>query len=98
MKKSFLLTDRGNPAKDQVTLYDKETMLMAFYSYNTEIAQISFNGNKGELIQLTNYYDYSRTTSKYLYKFINTYTDHDIRNKKDLEKFIKDNNITIIKI
>lgn len=62
-----------------------------FYSYGTLIAIYkaphSFD-DKSELI-LTSYYDYSRTTSKYLKIFLDDYCNFYYKDTKELTKLIQ---------
>lgn len=73
-----------------------------FYSYGTLIAiyrtirEIS-EDNK-DTLQLTEYYDYSRTTSKYLKIFLQQYCGIWYEDKKDLTKMIKDGGIGNVSI
>ena len=65
-----------------------------FQSYDTLIAKIENNGE----ITLSDDWNYSRTTSKYLYKFLRTYSSfYWIKSKKDILKLIKDNEIRVVK-
>lgn len=54
--------------KNQVIIEDGKKAI--FFSYNTLIATINKNG----FLHLTKYYNYSKTTTKYLYQFIDDYT------------------------
>ena len=73
-----------------------------FYSYGTLIARYrttrGINENNKDTLQLTEYYDYSRTTSKYLKIFLNEYCGLWYDNTKELRKYIKNggcDNVTI---
>lgn len=55
---------------NQIVITDKgET---TFLSYGTEIARINTH-KKNNNLSFTNYWDYSKTTLKYLYQFLNDY-------------------------
>lgn len=59
------------------TIQTNQTILendktIKFFSYNTLIAIINKNKQNNNL-QFTNYWDYSKTTTKYLYQFLNEY-------------------------
>ena len=59
------------------TLQNNQTILesdktIKFFSYNTLIATINKNEQNNNL-QFTSKWDYSKTTTKYLYQFLNKY-------------------------
>lgn len=58
-----------------------------FYSYGTLIATYE---DKTRQLALTEYYDYSRTTSKYLKIFLSEYCGIWYEDKRDLNKMIKE--------
>lgn len=68
-----------------------------FQSYGSVIA--SFNKNTKVLTLDDYYWDYSRTTSKYLYRFINEYCYNafcrDIHTKKQVKYLIDNNKILL---
>ena len=59
-------SSKGNLVPNQFIITTKDSIY--FQSYKTLIARINKKTNKIYLD--TNYWDYSRTTSKYLYQFI----------------------------
>ena len=66
-----------------------------FYSYGTLIATYEEETRR---LTLTEYYDYSRTTSKYLKIFLNEYCYFYYDNTNELRKYIKNggcDNVTI---
>ena len=66
VKVQNMISNRGNAIANQLEIYADGVKY--FQSYNTIIAKIE----KGHKITLdTNALDYSRTTSKYLYLFLN---------------------------
>ena len=66
VKMQNMISNRGNAIANQFEIYVDGAKY--FQSYNTIIAKIE----KGHKITLdTNALDYSRTTSKYLYLFLN---------------------------
>ena len=65
-----------------------------FQSYDTLIAKI----DKDENITLSNYWDCSRTTMRWLYEFMKKYSKYCyINNKQDILKLIKNGEIKIVK-
>ena len=84
-------TDGGNPSKDQTHTWDG--VEFKFISYGTHIATMN---SERELIEVTTYWDYSRTTSKYLYKWLREFGQYDVRTKKDLQKLCKELDIELI--
>jgi len=73
----------GNPIANQFEIYTKKGVY--FQSYNTLIA---FQPNKGKLKLDKDYWDYSRTTSKYRNKFTGLDT-------KETKKAIQEKEITL---
>ena len=74
----------GNPVANQFKIYTKKGVY--FQSYSTLIA---FKPNEGKLKLDKNYWDYSRTTLKYLNKFTR------YQSKKDILKAIQDKQIIL---
>ena len=74
----------GNPVANQFLIYTKKGVY--FQSYSTLIA---FKPNEGKLKLDKNYWDYSRTTLKYLNKFTR------YQSKKDILKAIENKQITL---
>ena len=74
----------GNPVANQFKIYTKKGVY--FQSYSTLIA---FKPNEGKLKLDKNYWDYSRTTLKYLNKFTR------YQSKKDILKAIENKQITL---
>ena len=70
-----------------------------FYSYNRLIAVFyTSNGETKESLRLTDLYDYSRTTSKWLKVFLNDICGFYYENTKELKKYIAQggtNNVVI---
>lgn len=81
----FLKTNGGNIAPQQIVLDNGNERL--FKSYGTNIA--IYDVFKKELT-LTEDWEYSRTTLKYLRQFINTCTIYKCDSKKDIEKLIEE--------
>mgnify|MGYP003155328905 CR=1 FL=1 len=77
----------GNFVPNQFLIKTKKEVY--FQSYQTIIAikKLSHHGTY-KIILDTNALDYSRTTSKYLYKFLGM-------NRKQLEEYIKNKNIKL---
>ncbi len=74
----------GNPVANQFKIYTKKGVY--FQSYSTLIA---FKPNEGKLKLDKNYWDYSRTTLKYLNKFTR------YQSKKDILKAIENKQIIL---
>lgn len=69
--------------------------LTIFQSYESIIA--FFDDIKQNLYIYKRFINYSKTTNKHLYIFINEYTNLSINNLKDLNKAIKRNQVILIK-
>ena len=80
----------GNPIANQFKIYTKKGVY--FQSYSTIIA-FKPHDFKGKLKLDKNYWDYSRTTLKYLYDFINI--NHRHRSKKNILNLIQDKQIIL---
>lgn len=66
----------------------------AFFSYGTLIAEYRL---ATEELYLTAYWDYSKTTSKYLYKFIDSLpTYYNIHDRADIREALKSSKIGMI--
>tara|TARA_R110000787_G_scaffold60854_4_gene138154 strand:+ start:348 stop:626 length:279 start_codon:yes stop_codon:yes gene_type:complete len=74
----------GNPVANQFKIYTKKGVY--FQSYDTLIA---YKPNEGKLKLDVNYWDYSRTTLKYLHEFTR------YQSKKDTLKAIEDKQIIL---
>ena len=83
-----LYSSNGNKVPNQIDIKQtkKNYCLHTFQSYDTTIAQIEYKNNKRKIIFDTNALNYSRTTSKYLYKFM-------LISRKEIEKLIKEKKI-----
>jgi len=80
----------GNPVPNQFKIHTKKGVY--FQSYSTIIA---FKPNEGKLKLDKNYWDYSRTTSKYLHKFLRYQMVNFSVSKNDILKAIKDKEIIL---
>jgi hypothetical protein len=80
MKVSNLLSSSGNKVANQYVIEDNGTIF--FQSYGSMIAEI----NHGKIYLDPVYYNYSKTTSKYLYRFLNM-------NKKEIDSYIRKGSI-----
>lgn len=74
-----------------IRLDTKASMYFIFQSYKSEIA--IYNRIKQELYINEEYINYSKTTSKHLYIFINEYTRFSCHNLKELTQLIKEGTI-----
>lgn len=84
------------------TVVEKEFETAVFFSYDTEIAGLKWNSDKHgwELDYVTSAWDYSRTTTRYLYAFLREFnirfetkdgTQHaSIALGKELKKLVSD--------
>ena len=69
-----------------------------FFSYGSYIATYYSDCKGKQKIELTSYYDYSKTTSKYLKVFLQDYCGFYYKDTKELKKLINeggDSNVTI---
>lgn len=74
--------------KNQFLIEDE--LSRTLQSYQSKVAEIR-EGN----IYLFNDWDYSKTTLKYVAKFLSHYSIYNVRSKKDILALIKDNKITL---
>ena len=73
----------------EVSTLNKDYLI--FQSYKSEIAIYCYNTKE---LYINEYYiNYSKTTSKHLYIFINEYTPYTAHNLKELNEAIKDKQI-----
>lgn len=89
IKVQNLRSANNNPVPNQFLIYQNENVI--FQSYYSTIAKIDKNNN---LILDSNRWDYSRTTLKYLYNFIEQFKGFR-PNKKSLTELIEANEIKI---
>ena len=64
-----------------------------FLSYNSVVCKIDKTTNK---VTLSNHWDYSVTTAKYLYKFLNENTSLGKLNKKEVKNLISKGEINLL--
>lgn len=83
----------GLAVANQFIIFDYTNGIITFQSYTSCIAE--YNIENGSL-KLYPKYNYSRTTSKYLYQFLQEYTDCNITCKKELEKVINNGIIQLV--
>ena len=87
MKVKNLISDKGNVIPNQFQIVNNDTIY--FQSYETIIAKINKRTMySDEIILDTNALNYSRTTSKHLYKFLGM-------NRKQIENLIKKKEIKL---
>lgn len=85
-------SSKGNLVPNQFIITTKDSIY--FQSYKTLIARINKKTNKVYLD--TNYWDYSRTTSKYLYQFIQEFRGCFVGlSKKKIIELANDKNYSI---
>lgn len=91
MTTTRLINERGNAANNQYVTTDGA--LVHFTSYTTHIATIN---RETKEIEMTTYWDYSRTTLKYTCQFLRRHAWWlDIDKKASIEKAIKNGQIKI---
>tara|TARA_R100001594_G_scaffold150173_1_gene210361 strand:- start:963 stop:1247 length:285 start_codon:yes stop_codon:yes gene_type:complete len=82
-----MISDSGNAIPNQFEIYLKGDYY--FQSYDTIIAKLEIVKNKGRQIILDNHsLNYSRTTSKYLFRFLNM-------KRKEIEEGLKSGEIKL---
>ena len=86
-----LINNNGNPASNQFVITANGATY--FQSYNSVVAKIQ-NGN----VYVSNYWDYSKTTMKHLYIFLNDYGYGHLCSAKDMRKAIKEGEVTLINV
>lgn len=88
-----LISLRSNrPVANQFVLTTEKATY--FQSYNTLIAKVEKNGK----VTLASAWDYSATTSKYLYQFLKEYSGYSDLNSKSVKKLIKDKTFKYVNI
>lgn len=88
-----IISKRSNrPVANQFILTTEKATY--FQSYNTLIAKVENNGK----VTLASAWDYSVTTSKYLYQFLKEYVGHSDLNSKSVKKLIKDKTFKYVDI
>ncbi len=83
-----LYSNNGNKVPNQFEIIQtkKDYCKHIFQSYSTIIAQIEYKNNGKQIVFDTDALNYSRTTNRYLYKFM-------LMNRKEIDKLIKENKI-----
>lgn len=76
-------------AKNQFRLYDNYGVNI-LQSYDSKVVEISNFSGCVETIVLGRDWDYSRTTSKYVYEFLDRYSNIRIYGVKNKRKYIND--------
>ena len=85
LKVENMQSNRGNLVPNQFIINTKDAIY--FQSYRSLIAKVSKRNGK---IYLDSYYwDFSRTTSKYLYSFLGEFYRYGL-NKKEIQKLSKE--------
>ena len=101
MKAYNMKSDNNNDVANQIIIKNDNEII--FQSYGTTIGKIKkaisySNGYNdiviNDIILDKNYWDYSRTTLKYLNKFISQYTHHNTNNEA-IRKLINNNIIKL---
>ncbi len=68
VKVQNMKNEKGRDVVNQFLINDYMNGILVFQSYNTTIYEYDYNNNK---LTITSAWDYSKTTSKYFYQFIN---------------------------
>lgn len=92
MKVTNMINSRTNcKVANQYIIKDRENHKIYFQSYDTVVACVEYAGRAGEVILVKGACDFSKTTSKYLYKFLDGYTliNPSYNNKKGITELIK---------
>lgn len=81
----------GCKVANQYIIKDMENHKIYFQSYDTVVACVEYAGRAGEVILVKGACYFSKTTSKYLYKFLEEYTliNSCYNNKKGIAELIK---------
>jgi len=103
IKAMNMTSNNGNVVPNQIIIEDKKRNEIIFQSYGTTIGKIkkaiSYSNGYNEIV-ITDiildlaYWDYSRTTLKYLNMFLTQYTHH-TTNTKEIRKLIKNDVIEL---
>ena len=88
MKIYNMTSSRGNKVPNQFIIESDD--FKTFQSYNSTVARYFWNGH----VELDKNWDYSRTTNKYLYKFLNCNRKEIMDKLKSGEYTISDLNLT----
>ena len=86
-----VIGQNGNPVVNLFVIDTKNGKY--FQSYNSVVCKIDKKTNK---VTLSNHWDYSVTTAKYLYRFLNENTSLGKLNKKEVKTLISKGVITLI--
>tara|TARA_R100000908_G_scaffold64839_2_gene50255 strand:+ start:1298 stop:1615 length:318 start_codon:yes stop_codon:yes gene_type:complete len=87
----------GESVKNQFEIYEstKKTTSYTFQSYYTIIAKVIYKNGEQIVILDKNALDYSRTTSKYLYQFLDDVSKLRGMRKKEILKAIENKEVKI---
>ncbi len=90
-----LRSNNGNkvPNQFEITQRKKDSTKYIFQSYSTVIAQIEYKNNNRKIIFDTDALNYSRTTNRYLYKFMKSKFHFSTMNRKKIDELIKEKQI-----
>ena len=98
IKVSNLKSQRsGDSVRNQFEIYEstKKTTSYTFQSYSTIIAKVIYKNGQQIVILDENALYYSRTTSKYLYQFLDNVSQFRGMSKKEILKAIENNEIKL---
>ena len=91
MKVTQLINNNGNPAANQFVIANNGAVY--FQSYSTMIAKVE----DGKLT-LSSYWDYSKTTSKHLYIFLNMYGFGHLDSAVNVRRAIKNGTVSFVNV
>lgn len=98
MKVENMISDKtGCKVANQYTIKDGNKLY--FQSYDTVVVCIIGCGRSGEVVLVKGATDFSKTTSKYLYKFLgeNSLIYHEFLNKRGINELVKRGEIKEVK-
>lgn len=90
MRVRNLINRNGNATTNQFEIFNNGNIV--FQSYSTLIAKVDDNG----YLYVTKYWDYSKTTMKHLWIFLECHGWSAISNPKEMRKALKDGVVTLV--
>jgi hypothetical protein len=90
-----LRSDNGNRVPNQFEIIQtkKDYTKHIFQSYSTIIAEIEYKNSKRKIVFDTHALNYSRTTNRYLYKFMKSKFHFSAMNRKKIDELIEQKKI-----
>ena len=83
-----LINSRGNAVKNQFVIFDEKRNTITFQSYQSTICIVDNNGGLGfdRVVTIGKDWNYSATTTKHFYAFLNQQGLGILANKKAIKK------------